>query len=79
MDFHGHGQREEGQRGDFGTMADAVAEAVDLVTSEMASMAVPPGRIIIMGHSLGSMALILRGRFSVSSTTCSPCGTTLIL
>jgi acylglycerol lipase len=59
LDFHGHGQREEGRRGDFGTMADAVAEAVDLVTSELASMAGPPGRIIIMGHSLGSMVAYL--------------------
>lgn len=54
FDYRGHGVRDKSVRGDFGSMEDAIAEAIDLVTSELAtSLSDLP--LFIFGHSLGSM------------------------
>jgi len=57
FDFHGHGERRDGERGDFGRLDDAIREAVELVLCETAGQ--PPLPYILFGHSLGSMVAFL--------------------
>ena len=58
LDFHGHGRNADGARGDFGSLDDAIADAVEMIVAESGRDGddVP---VILFGHSLGSMVCFL--------------------
>lgn len=77
MDYRGHGRRQDGARGDFGDIDDAINETVELIVSE-AVAATPSLPLILFGHSLGSMIAFLVAHH-LATTEALPTPTAVVL